>query len=181
MSETRANPYSPPKSLVEDAKPEGSFILASRGQRLTAALLDGLISAVLVWGIVIIVYLLSDNSDPIVTLFASVTGSILNHRLLWALGSALVYITAMFVINGYLLATKGQTIGKAIVKIRIIRTDGSKPSLGRLMALRYVPRYAAGALPLVGGLLALIDDLMIFRQSHQCVHDNIADTVVVKV
>ena len=34
--------------------------------------------------------------------------------------------------------------------------------------------------PLVGWMYGLLDVLMIFRDSRKCLHDNIADTIVVK-
>ena len=35
-------------------------------------------------------------------------------------------------------------------------------------------------IPVVGWLYGLVDALMIFRDSRKCLHDNIADTIVVK-
>ena len=36
-----------------------------------------------------------------------------------------------------------------------------------------------GLVPLIGWLFALADALLIFRDSRKCLHDNIADTIVV--
>ena len=33
--------------------------------------------------------------------------------------------------------------------------------------------------PIVGAFYALVDCLLIFRESRRCLHDNIADTIVV--
>ena len=35
-------------------------------------------------------------------------------------------------------------------------------------------------IPFIGVFYVLVDCLLIFRESHQCLHDNIADTIVVK-
>ena len=40
--------------------------------------------------------------------------------------------------------------------------------------------WAVTMVPFIGGVYALVDCLLIFRASHKCLHDNIADTIVVK-
>ena len=83
-------------------------------------------------------------------------------------------------INGYLLATQGQTVGKKLLGIRVVRSDGSRASLARLIGLRYVLSWVIVIVPVVGVIYALLDSLMIFRESRKCLHDNLADTIVVK-
>jgi len=51
---------------------------------------------------------------------------------------------------------------------------------GKLVGLRYVPVWLASSIPFIGGFLALIDILFIFREDRRCVHDMIAGTVVVE-
>jgi uncharacterized RDD family membrane protein YckC len=70
----------------------------------------------------------------------------------------------------------GQSIGKKLVRIKVIRSDGSPVSLGRLFWLRNVVNSLLSLIPLYG----LIDPLFIFGESRQCLHDKIADTVVMK-
>jgi uncharacterized RDD family membrane protein YckC len=74
----------------------------------------------------------------------------------------------------------GQTIGKRIVGIKVVRTDFSRATLGRIFWLRNVVNAIPGAIPYVGNVYGLVDHLFIFGESRQCVHDKIADTVVVK-
>jgi len=60
--------------------------------------------------------------------------------------------------------------------IRVVRTDGSPASLGRVIWLRNILNSVLGIVPLYG----LIDSLFIFAESRQCLHDKIADTIVIK-
>jgi uncharacterized RDD family membrane protein YckC len=64
--------------------------------------------------------------------------------------------------------------------IKIVRTDGSQPPLSHIALRRLGPMYLAQIIPMIGPLLAMVDILLIFRSSRQCVHDQIADTKVVK-
>ena len=82
-------------------------------------------------------------------------------------------------IHGYLIATRGQTVGKALLKIRIVRSDGSPASFGRIVGLRYLTTSVLASIPIAGTIYGLVDALMIFRASRRCLHDNIADTIVV--
>jgi uncharacterized RDD family membrane protein YckC len=89
-------------------------------------------------------------------------------------------VAAFLAINGWLLATRGQTIGKMLLGLRIVRSDGSAASAGKVIGLRYGLCWLLAFIPLVGGLFGLIDALMIFRADRRCLHDLIADTIVVK-
>jgi uncharacterized RDD family membrane protein YckC len=83
-------------------------------------------------------------------------------------------------LNGYLLVTRGQTIAKASLGMRIVRPDGGEVSAFRILGLRYGIGYLANLVPVVGALFGLIDCLLIFRQSRRCLHDQIADTIVIR-
>ncbi|HET6787285.1 MAG TPA: RDD family protein, partial [Aquabacterium sp.] len=83
-------------------------------------------------------------------------------------------------INGHLLRTQGQTVGKMLLKIRVVRTDGSRASLMTLAGVRYGVGYLLNVVLAVGMIYGLIDSLSIFRDSRRCIHDLIADTMVVK-
>jgi uncharacterized RDD family membrane protein YckC len=63
--------------------------------------------------------------------------------------------------------------------IKIVRNDGSRAGLGRIFWLRMFVPGLVGAIPLVGGLFGLIDPLFIFGEEKRCLHDLIADTIVV--
>ena len=70
----------------------------------------------------------------------------------------------------------GQSIGKKLLGIKVVRSDGSAVSLARLIWLRNVVNWVIHVVPFYG----LVDSLFIFGESRQCLHDKIADTIVVK-
>jgi uncharacterized RDD family membrane protein YckC len=70
----------------------------------------------------------------------------------------------------------GQSIAKKLLGIKVVRTDGSPVSLGRLFWLRNVVNGLISIVPLYG----FVDGLFIFGESRQCLHDRLADTIVVK-
>jgi uncharacterized RDD family membrane protein YckC len=80
-------------------------------------------------------------------------------------------------ITTLLVARYGQTMAKRVLEIRVVRSDGSQASLGRIFWLRNVIGVVLlGAIP----PYFLIDSLLIFGERRQCIHDLIADTIVVK-
>jgi uncharacterized RDD family membrane protein YckC len=92
-----------------------------------------------------------------------------------------------------LIVVRGQSIGKLLLRTRIVLEDGSLPGFGRGVALRAWPLLFLQLLQLtlpigmLGGkqplaLLALADALFIFRRGERrCLHDYIAGTWVVDV
>ena len=83
--------------------------------------------------------------------------------------------------NLYYLHRDGQTLGKKVVGIRILRSDTSPCELWRVIVLRFLPITLLGAIPLLGPIVSLVDALMIFGEERRCLHDLIADTIVVDV
>jgi uncharacterized RDD family membrane protein YckC len=161
--------YAPPRAHVEDVTAAGNAIeLAGRGRRLGASLIDLAIAFV-----VIVVLSRLTPWNP---------WSGAENRAVW--GTDFVNTAVGFVIfaavHGVLLARRGQTVGKMLLGMRITRTDGSAASLGRLLGLRYGVGYAILALPAFGQIYSVFDALLIFQTSRRCLHDQIADTIVVK-
>jgi uncharacterized RDD family membrane protein YckC len=70
----------------------------------------------------------------------------------------------------------GQSIGKKMLAIKVVRSDGTPASLARLIWLRNVLSWIISLIP----LFVLIDNLFIFGERRQCLHDKFADTIVVK-
>jgi uncharacterized RDD family membrane protein YckC len=169
MSSTgpEANRFAPPAAHVEDVESVASGELAGRGTRLVAAIVDGLLvaGAVLLLGWLTAYNVFEPREDAPLAAFGM--------SLALAFGSYLL-------LNGWLLHSRGQTIAKALFRIKVVRSDGSKASLLRLAGLRYFVMSLLTLVPVLGWIFALVDCLMIFRDSRKCLHDNIADTIVVR-
>jgi uncharacterized RDD family membrane protein YckC len=65
-----------------------------------------------------------------------------------------------FAVNGYWLHTRGQSVGKRLLGIRIMRSSGERATLSRIIFARYLPTQAVGIVPVIGMLYALIDILV---------------------
>ena len=66
----------------------------------------------------------------------------------------------------------GRDLGNFVIR----RSDGSAASLARLVWLRNVLNGVIALVPFYG----IIDALFIFGEARRCLHDHIADTIVVK-
>ena len=64
--------------------------------------------------------------------------------------------------------------------IKVVRTDGSRASFPRILFLRNILNLLIMVVPLIGGIYALVDPLMIFGGARRCAHDHIADTIVIR-
>lgn len=162
------NPYAPPRAVVRDVRdPHAHIEPAGRGTRLGAAILDALIVGVMVYVPVLFLPLVGSAATP----GSEAANTMVGIGLVLALVGFIVWcwLTVMFVYRN------GQTIAKKIVGIKVVRSDGSPISLSRIFWLRNVVNALLGVIPLYG----LIDILFIFGESRQCLHDKLADTVVV--
>lgn len=70
----------------------------------------------------------------------------------------------------------GQSIGKRMMDIKVVRLNGGEIELWRLILLRNL---AAAAISQLCALFGLIDALFIFGREQRCVHDYLADSRVV--
>ena len=85
-------------------------------------------------------------------------------------------IVITFVCQAYLLARYGQTIGKRLLKIRIVNEHGyRKPTLNRSFFVRECGIYLLQWFP----ILPLLDVLWIFGKSRKCLHDHWSRTIVI--
>ncbi|MDH5673218.1 MAG: RDD family protein [Myxococcales bacterium] len=76
--------------------------------------------------------------------------------------------------------TRGQSIGKRLMKMKVVRADGSRASTPRIIFARNGVPMLIGVVPILGGFFGLVDSLWIFGNETRCVHDLIADTIVVE-
>ncbi len=162
------NRFAPPLAHVEDVA-QGPGVLAGRWIRLGATLIDAVVAG-LAFGLLALV-------SPINVFRPSLASS--NGLWMLLVQNLVLGFILFLVIHGYLIATRGQTIGKALLKIRIVRSDGTPASFARIVGLRYLTTSVLASIPVVGTIYGLVDVLLIFRSSRRCLHDNIADTIVV--
>jgi uncharacterized RDD family membrane protein YckC len=167
----QANPYAPPRAEVRDSGDDDTGAeLAGRGERLGAAILDTLIGGVL---IALPLFAGMDFDTLAAGDFEGAIGSV--GGILAGIG-----FLVLIAVTIYLVHKNGQTLGKKIVGIKVVRSDHSRASLGRIFWLRNVVNSIPGAIPYIGNFYGLVDHLLIFGEARQCLHDKIADTVVVK-
>ena len=170
MSTDSPNPYEP-SHTDPVPKPEIAQVpeleLASRLTRLGARMVDGFI------GIIVTVPLMfaTGYMDRAMQQQVNVL-----EVVLWTAGGFGIYI----VIHGYLLATRGQTVGKFLVGVKIVDYDtGHLLNVVKLIGLRDLPIGLISAVPCIGPVIALVNILFIFGEEQRCLHDLIAGTRVV--
>jgi len=157
------NPYAPPRARVRDvAAPKAELILAERSARLGAAIVDGLIFAAMVYIPMIIGMVLSSEPDSMFMM----------------IGLVLTFVG--FIVWAYLtlkqMSETGQSLAKKYFNIKVVVSDGSQASLGRLIWRRNILNGLLGIIPLYG----IVEILFIFGENRQCLHDKLADTLVVE-
>jgi uncharacterized RDD family membrane protein YckC len=169
------NPYAPPRAAVQDLRdPSDTMVPADRGTRLGATILDSIIFAGMVYGPIIIMA---------IVLPAFVTVS--RARGMSDVGTVFLIVGGLFALGG--LATwivftvkyvneNGQSIAKRMLGIKVVRADGSPITLGRIFWMRNFLNTLISFIPLYG----LVDALFILGESRQCLHDKLADTIVVR-
>jgi len=165
------NPYRSPEARIVDQTAAASD-LAGLGERLAAALRDGLVL------VVITLPLMYFGGYFRAVFDAAAVGAQPPFTLV--LTWAGIGLAIFLLVQGYPLATWGQTWGKRILGIRIADLQGGRPSFATLLLRRYLPMQVASMIPLVGVLLVWADILMIFRSDRRCAHDLVAGTRVVK-
>lgn len=164
------NPYAPPTPGA-DQSPQAQLygtgedhILAGRGTRLAAALIDGALALGSALPGIILMAALSDGSDD----------SLIAGGLVAVLG-----LLAFGIYQIYLISTSGQSLAKRWLGIKIIKTDGMPCGFVHGVLLRSWVMGFIGQIPIVGPICSLVDPLLIFGDERRCLHDLIAGTKVI--
>lgn len=159
--------------------------LAERGARLLAASIDELIVLgaflPMLFGAVPSLVKLASGGDILTDPELPDTSTILSAMLTGP--GTTITVVALLVwcgVTAWLVATHGQSIGKRLVGIKVVRTDGSPASFGRIFLLRNVVSGLPNLLPWLGWLYMFADPLLIYQDSRRCIHDLIADTIVIR-
>lgn len=135
---------------------------ASLIHRLLASIIDGLIIcpvAAIVW--------------------VPIAWSGLIPTLLLPLAVSAIAFGIFAAINFKLLMNQGQTVGKRLMKLQIVNSDGEVPDVQDVLTKRYAVFWLANAIPFVGPVASLVNVLLVFRSSGLAGHDEIAGTKVV--
>ena len=161
-----ANPYAPPGANVSDVLVDDELEHASRGIRFGAAILDAFL-------IMCAIYV------PIILVGIFGYGDVGSDSAVWAILMGwlfiLISLTIYLGITLYFVARDGQTLAKKWLGIKVVRGDGSKASFGRILVLRNLISWLLG----LTGVYPLVDAMFIFGDQRQCLHDKMADTIVV--
>ena len=142
--------------------------LASRWKRLGGALIDSVIAMAIIVPIML-------STGVLQKAFSGDMMTVGEQAAFFIVGWV-VFLT----LNGYLLYKRGQTIGKVVVKTKIVDLNGNLPNFGKILILRYLILGLVAQIPLVGSIInGLVDPLFIFGKERRCLHDYIAGTRVV--
>jgi uncharacterized RDD family membrane protein YckC len=162
------NPY--PSYADYQPMMQSQMVLASRGSRLGASLLDGVVVMVpVLLSMLLLVFVgqaMGLDQDTVPILMFTTLGLIL---------------LAILVVQFYLLSRDGQTIGKKCLGIRIVKAEtGLNGGFKTNALMRSILPYLIGNIPGVGPIFSLVDVLFIFREDQRCIHDLMAGTCVIK-
>lgn len=170
------NPYAAPASNVLRTPSAGeSLELADRGTRLGASFIEGLVFLLAASPIIIAVgfeEMFAEESS------ATTEPTEMNFMLL---GLGLLLVLGVGIYQLVMLATRGQSIGKRMLGIRIVtHPDGANPGGVKTIITRgFVPGIISN-IPILGPIFSIVNICFIFREDRRCIHDLIAGTQVVK-
>lgn len=151
--------------------------LADRGLRFLAALVDGVLKSLCwlpttlaIWHTVS-AELLSGHQPSWATMIEAMNGVILR---------SMPFLLILVLVQAVLLSTRGQSVGKLVTGMRIVRRDGTPGGFLHAFFLRGTLPWIIEQIPVLGSLFWLVDACFIFGEERRCIHDYIAGTVVVK-
>ena len=142
--------------------------LADRGRRFVATLIDVVLVPVVVIGLML------------------VTG-VLEHAADWSESAMPVLrviglgLASYVLLNLWLLWTRGQTVGKAVMRLMTVDAktgDRVQPWRLFIRGLFFPTLYLVVLVPFIA-LIPVIDQVLIFRKDRRCVHDWVCRTAVV--
>ena len=162
------NPYAPPAAPTDsEPAPDGAPTeLASLGRRWLGAAVDNIVAIVLMRATGMVFDLGTARS-----FFDFDTTSLFG----WA------PFLAVWALQSYFIATRGQSIGKMLLRMRIVDMDGNRSPFVRAAVVRTWVFLALFQIPVVGQFIHIADVLCIFGRERRCLHDMLAGTKVVNV
>jgi len=178
-STTDPNPFEPPKSNIEGEGdpamvPGQRLELVSRWRRLWSALIDGLLFSLSALPAIVA----GDRPFKIEVAVGKSPLQLGDTSTVGLISSAAFLL--LLVVQSYFVHTRGQSLGKQACGARIVGIDGQRAPFVRAVMVRTWVPLLLPMLPSVGGLLALVDVLFVFRRDRRCLHDLVAGTRVVR-
>ena len=177
-------------STQVDYEPEGAdeMALASPGKRIAAYLINGLIGSVayipMIWGAMSMSGSYAAAMDPENPVQVEPSGFALGM-----IGLGSVLILAYLVFQAVLMSKTGQSLGKRIMKIKVVNEDGDNPGFAGTVAMReIVPNLVltvVGMIPFLGIIaqlgfwIACLVMLFLVDRDRRTLQDMIAKTYVV--
>jgi uncharacterized RDD family membrane protein YckC len=95
------------------------------------------------------------------------------------IGVGLLGLCVYSVVQWRGVARSGQSIGKRVMGLRLVRPDGSPVSVWTVVLLRNGVIMLVSAIPIIGGLFGLVNLAFGLRADGRCLHDHLAGTVVI--
>ena len=179
---------------VEDSSYSGNTRPASRFKRLIAVIIDHLIVGTISFAIYLgysltRVVIGTEGSQSTVSLdfyyfgytgFDPLSTNLTNWEVYIGI---LIPFVVYFILNGYLLYSRGQSVGKMMVRIAIVnRHTYEIAPLTHILFKRFL---LFRSVVILSGVLAVIVDIIdvcsIFRQDKRMLHDVVANTMVIQV
>lgn len=159
------------------------LVPADRGMRLLAVIIDRVLSAVvalpglLLLGPIFFRAIVDSMQGHTPDFSGLETGSMLLGLALLGTGSLVLGIIQIVMIS-----TRGQSIGKRILGLKIVRFGTGAPAgFVNGWLIRSVVPSIISIIPWIGYLFLIVNYAFIFREDRRCLHDLMADTRVVKV
>ena len=140
--------------------------LASRWSRVWASILDSLMMMAIMLPLMYF--------TGFFTLVSEGRQASMTYNLLVSLVSIAVFVA----VNYKFLVNDGQTIGKKVLKIKIVDLTENVPS-GIALFKRYGLYFGLGQIPVAGPFASIINILFIFTKEKRCGHDYFAGTKVI--
>lgn len=158
--------------------PRPGLVVAGRGRRLGAALIEGFLQSLCKLPIALVFVQMFEEiaRDP-----QGARPEQFSAALMEAYMQALPFLGLYVVVQITLLCARSQSIGKLLLGMRIIDVQTGEPA-GPLRAfvLRGLLIALIEFIPLLGLLFWIVDSCFIFREDRRCLHDLIAGTSVVR-
>ena len=140
---------------------EQNHIPAPKGKRLLALAID--LGMLMLVSIPVINALLNGHTDRI---------------MIYAMNSAPAWL-GIIGVNLFILDSSGQTIGKRLMKLKIIDHQGEKPAFTRLLFIRHIPFLLLALIPYLGPVVLLIVVASTLSKDQASLADRLAGTRVV--